>query len=312
MKTMTIHGGVRLSEISLGYGRLGKGPDSQAFAVMDRYAEMGGATFDTARLYAGGMTDVSLGRWIKSRCCRGRVTVVTKGSHPDPSSMFVSRLSRAEIEGDLDLSLAAIGTDYSDLHMLHRDDVTIPVGEIVLSLDALVRSGKARAVGVSNWTATRIIQANRFARENSLTPIACSQLLFGLGLTTHQTIGDLTCVTMNETEAGWYRESGLPVLAFGAAARGWFAALDRGDEPKALSDKNYTLLPENLRRAARLSALARELGRSVSAVAVAYVRDSGLNASPLCAFSTVAQLEDSLDALNFVLTAEQVGFLEGK
>lgn len=313
MKTIELGNGVKLSEISLGAGALGSAnPDveERCFKVMDLYFELGGRSFDTARVYAGGKCDVSLGKWLKSRNVRDEAVIVTKGSHPNPESMFVARLSPEEIEGDLDLSLKAIGIDYSDLHILHRDDVKKSVEEIVDSLDNLVKSGKTRAVGVSNWAATRIIQANKYAKSAGKSPIVCAQMHYSLALTTTPSTGDLTHVILNEPDVSWYKESQIALMAFSPQARGWFVKRAEGKEPTASPLRYYDALPENHRRLERLKKLSNETGYSLSAITTAYVRDSGMNASPLCAYSSTDQLKDSFGALKFILTKEQVKYLE--
>jgi len=310
MNFIELANGVKLSEISLGAGSLGWADDERCFAVMDLYVELGGTTFDSARVYADGNCDVSLGKWLKSRNIRDKVTIVTKGSHPDRSNMFVSRLSRGEIEGDLNLSLQAMGIEYSDLHILHRDDVKKPVEDIVDSLDALVKAGKTKTVGVSNWAASRIIQANNYAKSAGKTPVVCSQAHFSLALTTTPTTGDLTHVILNEPDVGWYKESQIALMAFSPQANGWFVARAEGREPKPGPRAKYDFLPENHRRLERLVKLSHETGYSLSALTTAYVRDSGLNASPLCGYSNTEQLKDSFGALKFKLTKEQVRFLE--
>ena len=311
MKTIELGNGVKLSEISLGAGGLGsENPETEerCFAVMDLYYELGGRSFDSARIYAGGNCDVSIGKWLSSRKVRADVTVVTKGSHPDPSNMFVPRLSHDDIMGDLDLSLKSMGLDYSDLHILHRDDVKKPVEEIMDSLDSLVKSGKTRAVGASNWAASRIIAANEYAKNTGKTPIVCAQMHYSLALTTTPTTGDLTHVILNEPDVSWFKESQLALMAFSPQARGWFVAKSEGRKPRASG--YYEHLPENHRRLARLEKLSKETGYSLSAITTAYVRDCGLNASPLCAYSSTEQLKDSFGALNFKLTKEQIKFLE--
>lgn len=75
-------------------------------------------------------------------------------------------------------SLDQIGTDYTDVHLLHRDDPSLPVGEIMQALDEMVRAGRARAIGCSNWTAAHIASANAYARAHGLTPFAVSQVYF--------------------------------------------------------------------------------------------------------------------------------------
>lgn len=312
MRRVQIDKDIALTTIALGDSKRGvPAREAGAFAIMDKYIDLGGNTFDSARVYDGGACDEAMGRWLAARPgMRSRIHIVTKGSHPDPSSMFVSRLSRAEIEGDLDASLLAMGIEYSDLHLLHRDDVKIPVSEIMPSLDALVRAGKTRAVGVSNWSVGRIIEANRFALENGLAPIRCCQLHYSLALTTAPITGDITHVPMNDIEFGWYRESQLPVMCFGAQARGWFAARAAGKEPTESPLRYYDILPENHRRLTRLRLLAERMRVPLAAITTAYVRDHGLNAVALCSYSTINQMEESFAANAFRLTTKQIRYLD--
>lgn len=312
MKNIKIAEGLELSCIAMGDSKRGVPEmEENAFQIMDRYLELGGNTFDSARLYNDGGADRALGKWMRSRRIeRDAVRIVTKGSHPSRETMHISRLSKAEIERDLEESLTFMGLAYSDLHLLHRDDVKKPVEEIVPVLDGLVKSGKTRAVGVSNWTVGRIIEANQFALENGFAPIRCSQLLFGLAQTTPAITGDLTHITMNDVEFGWYRESQLPVMCFGAQARGWFAVRAAGGEPKESPKKFYDILPENRRRLIRLKKLAAKLGKSLSAVTTAYVRDRGLSAVVLCSFTKMRQIEEVFEAETFRLSADQIKYLE--
>lgn len=312
MKKVRIADGIEFTEIALGDSKRGnEATQAQAFAVMDHYIERGGNTFDSARLYDDGGADRAFGKWLRSRgIARDAVNFVSKGSHPIRGQMHISRLSKEEIEGDLNESLAFAELEYSDLHLLHRDDIKLPVEEIMPRLDALVKSGKTRAIGVSNWTATRIIEANEFALANGLEPIRCSQILYSLAQSTSATSGDLTHVIMNDVELGWYRDSQLPIMCFGAQARGWFAARAAGQEPKDSPRKFYDRLPENHRRLIRLKKLSEKLGKPMSAITTAYVRDHGINAIVLSSFSSNAQLDEVFEAETFRLTPDQIKYLE--
>lgn len=312
MRKINIAEGIAFTELALGDSKRGSAEtEAQAFAVMDHYLARGGNTFDSARVYSDGDSDRAFGKWMRSRgVARDAVNYVTKGSHPIRGQMHVSRLSKEEITQDLDESLAFSGMEYSDLHLLHRDDIHIPVEEIMPTLDALVKAGKTRAIGVSNWTATRIIEANEFALANGLEPIRCSQILYSLAQTTSATSGDLTHIIMNNVELNWYRDSQLPIMCFGAQARGWFAARAAGQEPKASPLKFYDRLPENHKRLVRLKKLAEKLNKPLSAITTAYVRDHGINAIVLSSFSSEAQMDEVFEAETFRLTPEQIKYLE--
>ena len=310
MRTMTI-GGIEVTRILLGAGSRGDpAREREVFAVMDRYYESGGSGFDTARIYAGGASDEALGRWLRDRGARDGAVVIAKGCHPDRASMHASRLSAAEIEGDLNDSLKAIGTPYADFYLLHRDDPSLPVEAILPAMDALVKAGKTRAIGCSNWTAGRIAEANEFAAKNSLTPFAVCQTHFSLAATTAHRMGDPTQVPMSDVEFRWFEATRMPVMAFGTQARGYIAQVGRGGDHKPGNRKTYGYIEGNEGRARRANALAERLGVDVGAVAAAYVLSHRLNAAALIGFSSVAQLERTLPAERLELTGAQVRYLE--
>jgi len=313
MKKLIQAGPVQLSEFALGAGK--RGPvesDEACFAVMDRYMEYGGDTFDSARTYMGGRADESLGRWLRSRKIdRDSVTLVLKGCFPaDSQKMHISRLSPEDIAGDLEDSLKAVGTDHADLYLLHRDNPRLPVDDIMMTLDRLVREGKTRAVGCSNWTIGRIIEANEFAQANGLAPLSLCQIHFSLGQTTAAQTKDVTHVPMSNVEFGWYEESGFPIMGFGPLGRGYFHRKLNGAAPTDGDKRYYDYIPENRRRAERLELLSKQTGYSPASILLAYSRDNALNCAPLCAFSRPEQMDDAYSALNFRLTPDEIHYLE--
>lgn len=313
MKKLIPAGPVALSEFALGAGKRGPAEaDEACFAVMDRYLEYGGNTFDTARTYMGGQADESLGRWIRSRKIdRDDLTLVLKGCFPaDSKKMHISRLSPEEIAGDLEDSLKAIGTEYADLYLLHRDNPRLPVDDIMITLDRLVREGKTRAVGCSNWTIGRIIEANEFAEKNGLAPLSLCQVHFSLGQTTAAQTKDVTHVPMSNVEFGWYEESRFPIMGFGPLGRGYFHRKINGLAMTEGDMRYYDYIPENRRRAERLSKLTKATGYSPAAVLLAYSRDNKLRSVPLAGFSKVSQMDEAYQALNFTLTPEMIRYLE--
>lgn len=309
MEHISLAEGLSITRTIIGIEHLGVAASKkECFAFIDRYLEAGGNCIDTARLYNDGETDRVLGEWLRTSGQRNNVVLCTKGSHNKPNGE--PRLTPQNIVEDLDAALKDIGIDHTDIHLLHRDNLSLPVSEIMPVLDRLVRSGKARAVGVSNWTASRIATANRFAAEHNLTPITASQVQYSLAVTTPAATGDLTHIAMNDVEYGWYRESQLPVLAYSAQARGYFIKLSQGQELKPSVKKYYDDFPENHRRAERVQKLAAELDCSIAEVCIAYVLCSGLNTAALLTVSSLEQLQGTFRAEQLKLTGEQVDYLE--
>ncbi len=313
MKKNIQAGPVMLSEFALGAGKRGpKELDEACFAVMDRYMEAGGDTFDSARVYSGGQADEALGRWMKSRKIdRDSVTLIMKGGFPaDSKQMHISRLSAEDIACDLEASLKAAGTDHADLYLLHRDNPRLPVDEMMTALDRLVREGKTRAVGCSNWTIGRIIEANEFAAANGLVPLSLCQIHFSLAVTTAAQTKDVTHVPMSDVEFGWYEESGFPIMGYGPMGRGYFHRRLNGAPPTDGDKRYYDYIPENRRRAQRLQHLSEATGYAPAAILLAYSRDNRLASVPLAGFSRIEQLEEAYQALCFTLTPEQIRYLE--
>ena len=309
MERISLIEGLLITREIIGIERLGvEASKKECFAFIDQYLEAGGNCIDTARLYNDGETDRILGEWLRSSGQRNNVILCTKGSHNDQYGQ--PRLSPQNIVEDLDAALYDIGIDHTDIHILHRDNLNLPVSEIMPVLDQIVCSGKARAVGVSNWTASRIIEANRFAAENNLNPITASQIQYSLAVTTPAATGDLTHIVMNDVEYGWYLESQLPVLAYSAQARGYFIKLSKGEELRPSVKKYYDNFPENKRRAVRIQRLAEQLECSIAEICIAYVLYSGLNTAALITVSSLEQLQTAFQAEQIKLTAEQVKYLE--
>ncbi len=122
---ITITDGLSVSPIGLGTVSFGTGlSEADCFAQLDRYAQIGNL-IDTARVYGDwtpgprGKSERIIGKWLASRRCRDRVIISTKGGHPRLDSMNVPRLSPGDIQGDLELSLRAPGTDAIGLYFLH-------------------------------------------------------------------------------------------------------------------------------------------------------------------------------------------------
>jgi len=145
--------------------------DSLSETITDRYVDLGGNVLDTAEIYAAWLPGGShrseefLGRWLRKRKNRNDLILSTKGAHPRLDSMDKPRMSRKDVESDLDSSLQRLGVDSVDLYWLHRDDPGTPVEEILLTLEEFRKAGKIRYAGFSNWTQARADAARTAAEK---------------------------------------------------------------------------------------------------------------------------------------------------
>lgn len=284
-----------ISEVVLGSDYYGEGIDAgTAASFMDYFIEKGGNTIDTARLYTGGRSEAVIGAYLKDRGIRDKIVISTKCAHPPLGNMQKSRLSREEIESDIDLSLSALCTDYIDLLWLHRDDKSIPVGGIVESLNEMVRKGKIRYFGASNWCGERLREANEYAATHGLMGFSASQIQWSAAVPAINY--DPTLVVMDGNEYEYYKESRMPVFAFSAQAKGFFEKYDKC----CLSEKarfRY-LCDENVERYRAIKEISDKTGYSISSVVLSCITNNPDFVSlPIINCSRLSQLCDSLGVL---------------
>jgi aryl-alcohol dehydrogenase-like predicted oxidoreductase len=324
-----------VSKIALGTDYFGTTVSEEtAFRMLDMYVDAGGNCIDTARIYASwltggdGASERTIGKWLKTRGGRNRVLLSTKGGHPPLAQMNRGRLSRREIEADLDESLKMLGTDVIDLYWLHRDDVSHPVEDILETMSVLAGKGKIRAFGCSNWKTERIEEANRKAgRMNSSGPagsnapdvptastapsgFCASQIQWSLASSMPELHGDPTIVCMNEKEYDWYEREKFPVFAFSSQAKGFFArasAKGLGAINKKADARFAT--PENIVRLERVKEYAARSGLTPSAVALGYITCNPVPAVAIIGCKNEEQLTDSLTASDAELSREDTNWL---
>ena len=282
--------------LALGTAPFGTGiPRATAFRILDAYVDLGGDLLDTAAVYGMGVSEQVIGDWIKSRGRRDSVRISTKGGHPSIPD-WRRRISDKEIRADMEASLAYLQRDHVDIYFLHRDDEDQSVEAIMPILDKLVREGKTRYIGASNWTAARIRKANEFARRNGMAEFSVSQIFHNGAFINKEGVYDPTLVAMDETEHAAYAEMGMPVMAYTAQAQGLFSHI---------RDKGYGGLSEGLvrtyvnpateSRAERILTVAAETGVSPTAVSLAYLlHDRRVKTVPILGISRPERLTEAM------------------
>lgn len=147
--------------------------EATSFEILDAYADAGLNFIDTADVYStwapghtGGESETIIGKWMKARGNRDRLVIATKvGSEMGPSQ---KGLSKSYIRSAVEASLQRLQTDYIDLYQSHRDDLETPQQETLQAYEELIRDGKVRAIGASNFTAERLKEALAISTELGL------------------------------------------------------------------------------------------------------------------------------------------------
>ncbi|OAI85415.1 oxidoreductase [Rhizobium sp. GHKF11] len=275
-----------------------------ASLTLDAFYEAGGNLFDTAYVYGGGKTEAIFGDWHTSRNVpREEIVLIGKGAH---SPLCYPDM----IAKQLDQSLERLKTDYVDVYFMHRDNLDIPVGEFVDAMDAEVRRGRIRGIfGGSNWTRERMDEAAAYAQKNGKQAPGALSNNFSLAEMLDPIWAG--CVAASDDEwKEWLKSRQIPNFAWSSQGRGFFterAGRDKHDDEEIVrvwySDRNFV-------RRDRAIELAQKLGRYPIHIALAYVIAQPFPVIPLIGPRTIAELEDSLSALDIALTDEQVKWLE--
>lgn len=296
-----------MARIGLGTVNFSGARRDAAYAVLDAWRDHGGDVIDSAARYGMGEAESVLGAWLVDRGVRDQVVLLTKGGHPDPA--WRSRLTPEAVASDLSRSLERLGTDAVDIFMLHRDDPTIPVGELVDVLHEQVVSGRARTVGVSNWTVARLGAALADAAARGRTPITSSSVYVGLAAWREPPWPG--CVdALDVVSRAWYAgPAGLPNFAWSAQSGGVFAA---DFDPARVAPEVVAGwdTPDTDARRLRARALGRELDVSAAQVALAYVLAGPGPTVALTGARDAEAVRAAWAALDLALSPEQCRWLE--
>lgn len=249
---------VSTTRVILG-GRFGEESEHVSFQRLDRFAAGGGRLVETAHSYADGRSEEIIGRWLQAN--PGSVGVVDKVGHPDHEGIL--DLSRDRVDQEAEESCRRLGLPAIDVLLLHRDDPSRSVSELAETLLGLVHAGYARRVGVSNWSADRLAQLAALLNDQGQVPVASYHFSLAVPV---RPLWPGTLHAADDVMAVVNRY-GLPLLAWAAQARGFFAGLS---EPlhDGLPDPFDTA--ENREKRERCVELAKRLDCRPEVVALAW------------------------------------------
>jgi len=292
------------------------------FETLDMAYDAGINTFDTAANY--GLSEVSLGNWLTSRKLHDKTVIISKCCHPEQKyNNGADRVTPEAIEQDFLQSVERLGTEHIDIYFLHRDDLKVDVGPIIEALNKLHSQGKIGAFGGSNWTVSRIRQANDYAKNHNLVPFTVSSPNFGLA----DQIGDPWemgggCVTIsgpnNEADRDWYSKNKMPVFAYSSLGHGLFTGRIKSFQEELAAEfldpaavKGYCC-HENFERLARVEILADKLGYSVPQIAIAWMLHQPMEVFSLVSSMNEVNIRKNIDALDIKLSQKECDWLDLK
>lgn len=222
--------GIEVGEACLGTMYFGtRVPERAARHVMDVFAELGGCFLDTANKYAswvdgfcGGESETLIGRWLKGRP-RDRFVIASKVGFA--YGTVDKGLNRRQIVSECEKSLRRLRTDCIDLYFAHSQDEQTPVEESLAAFDELIRAGKVRRIGASNYDAWRLFEAAQAARELGVQGYACLQQRYSL---LQPVVGaDFgTQKILTPEHLGFCRRQGLTVMAYSPLLGGLYEQAD--------------------------------------------------------------------------------------
>ena len=302
--------GLSVSPFGLGCTRAGSAwTGERADRLLDYFVDMGGNVIDTARIYGLpdiGASEATLGSWLHRRGRRSDIVLMTKGGHPEVSSMHVSRMSRRDMELDLAASLRALRTDYVDIYFYHRDDEDQSVGELLECMEDFRRAGHIRFYACSNWSTRRMREADAYARAHGLTGFVGNECLYNLGSAGAGPLHDDTLVRADADMLA-YHQGGThnTMMPYSGLCEGFFHRLESSPsvQDARLTGSPYHT-PANLRLAGRVALLREKYAATTSQVLAGFFFTSAVPMLPLFGCSSESHLAELLAAVDIPFTAQ--------
>lgn len=275
--------------------------EAASFAILDAFVDAGGTMIDTADVYSawvpghqGGESERIIGRWLKrDPAKRDKVVIATKVG-------FMAGLAPDTIAPACDASLKRLGIERIDLYYQHKDDPSVPLGDSLGAFDALVRAGKVRAIGLSNFTAERVEEVLAAGIADGLVLPVALQPWYNL-VEREKFEGSLANVAIGR---------GLSVFPYYSLANGFLTGKyrskdDLGKSTRGLRTIEY-LEGRGMRVLAALDAVAAESGKSLATVVLAWTKVQPGITAPIASATSLEQFEDLKAALEFELSPGQV------
>lgn len=295
--------GLKVSVVGIGCNNFGRRCDEAATRdVVEAALDNGINFFDTADVYGTGQSEEFLGKAIKNKD-RSQVIIASKFAMAMGEGDLNHGASRRYIMNAVDASLKRLGTDYIDLYQQHRPDASTPIEETLRALDDLVRAGKVRYIGNSNFAGWQVADAQWTAKHHGLNPFVTAQNQYSL-----------LDRRLEREVVPACQEYGLGILPFFPLASGMLTGkYKRGTEPPqgtrlamwgerakaALSDDNFDVVE-------RLDHFAKQNGHTILELAFSWLATMPHISSVIAGATSPEQVKQNAEAAQWRLTPEQM------
>jgi aryl-alcohol dehydrogenase-like predicted oxidoreductase len=299
--------GLKVSAVGLGCNNFGMKNDAeQTRAIVHRSLDEGITLFDTADIYGNrGASEEMLGKALGER--RRDAVVATKFGMAMGDGPYLRGGSRRYVNAAAEASLKRLGTDYIDLYQIHQPDPETPQNETLAALNDLVRSGKVRYIGSSNFAAWQTVDAHWISRANGLASYVSAQNQY-----------NLLDRRIERELVPACRQFGVGILPYFPLASGFLTGkYRRGAEPpkgtrlslmKRMADQ--TLTEENFAKLERLDKFARDHNHTLLELAVGWLASQPQVSSVISGATSPEQVTDNVKAGNWKLTSEELAEID--
>jgi len=302
--------GLKVSELCLGTQTFGWGADeTTAHTLADQFVNAGGNFFDTSNIYNEGQSETMLGNWLKSRGNRSHLVIASKVFFPVGQGPNDTGLTRKHIFEQIDASLRRLQTEYLDLYQTHCWDASTPLDETLRALDDLVRVGKVRYIGASNYTASQLTRAIMLSEMHGWVRFDCLQPEYSL------------LVRSTEWELlPLCRSEGIGVICWSPLAGGWLTGKYRRGQPPPPGSRvgradrwdDLAEQRESERTWSIIDALieiSESLGKTPAQIALNWLLQQPGVTAPILGARTPAQLEANLGSVGWALSVGEMAKL---
>jgi aryl-alcohol dehydrogenase-like predicted oxidoreductase len=304
--------GLIVSRLSLGTMTFGSDPSvpsiykvtqGDAMTMVDKALDAGINFFDSADGYSAGQSETMLGKALGKR--RQEVVITTKAGFRTGAPITQAGLSKRHILFSCEQSLRRLDTDYIDVYLLHKEDPFTPLEETLEAMDSLVRSGKVRYIGFSNWSVWKSAIAFQMQKERGWTKFCNGQMNYSV-------VGR----DVEHDIVPFMLHAGIGMTVWSPLAGGFLSGKYTRE---SLKDENnrlsgFDLLPfdkeEGFKVVEKMKVIAKEHGASVAQVAIAWLLSKPVVSSILIGASKLHQLDDNLKAIEVELSEKEVAALD--